>query len=131
MHFSTLTLLSLVLFSILASSALAQPASVKNLSKSKKSTTNPLKARAPQPSRRMGKRASAQTALGPSKKDYSAFLCNDKAVACPVPKAGELRAAVKEAELTTLKDWFKVGFECLDVKEDASSCGGCTSLGKG
>jgi hypothetical protein len=79
----------------------------------------------------MGKRAAAQAALGPTKKDYSAFLCPDKAVACPLTKPGEALAAVKEGELVTLKDWFKAGFECLDTKEELGSCGGCSSLGKG
>lgn len=79
----------------------------------------------------MGKRASTQSVHAVTKKDYSAFLCPDKAIACPVTKPGELRASVKESQLVTLKDWFKAGFECLDTKEELSSCGGCSSLGKG
>lgn len=94
---------------------------------------------APQPSRRMGLKSRSpaggkkgqQILSSGGRKDYSAFLCPDNAIACPVPASGAVLAGVKEDELADLATWFKVGFECIEPLEELSSCGGCISLGRG
>lgn len=54
------------------------------------------------------------------------FLCPKPMVACPVVEPG-----APPPTLSTLADWFKVGFECMDTLREISSCGGCVSTGKG
>ncbi|KAL7413972.1 hypothetical protein BDY24DRAFT_324301, partial [Mrakia frigida] len=87
--------------------------------------SKPLAARTPQMSRRMGRRSKDQTVIKAQRKDYSSFLCPGQSLACPV------KTGVKEEELATLADWFKIGFECLEVKKEQKSCGGCATLGAG
>lgn len=94
-----------------------------------------LQPRAPQPSRRMGQRRSKKPE--PMKqKDYSSFLCPGGSVACPVPPASleeitpESTAALGSS-LNSLADWFKIGFECIELATELNSCGGCLALGAG
>ena len=120
---SLCSLLALVLF---ASTGFAQPTpGGSNALVQAAPPTRALAGRAPAPSRRMGKRAKDQAVLKSVRKDYSSFLCPDQTVACPV------KAGMKEDQLANLADWFKIGFECLDVKSERRSCGGCASLGAG
>lgn len=93
-----------------------------------------LQPRAPQASKRMGQRRRRGVVEPKKKKDYSSFLCPAAAVACPVgdtegvtPEA----AATLESQLNTLADWFKVGFECIELDTELNQCGGCLALGKG
>jgi len=73
----------------------------------------------------MGRRSKDQTVIKAHRKDYSSFLCPDQSAACPV------KTGIKEEQLSTLADWFKIGFECLEVKQEQKSCGGCATLGAG
>lgn len=90
---------------------------------------------ASQPSRRMGQRRSKKSE--PLKqKDYSSFLCPGGSVACPVPPASfeEITpesAATLGGSLNSLADWFKIGFECIELATELNSCGGCLALGQG
>jgi len=90
---------------------------------------------ASQPSRRMGQRRSKKSE--PLKqKDYSSFLCPGGSVACPVPPASfdEITpesAANLGGSLNSLADWFKIGFECIELATELNSCGGCLALGQG
>ena len=92
-----------------------------------------LQPRAPQPSKRMGKRKAKKTEPM-AKKDYSSFLCPGGSVACPV-YAGEVVTSESvtklEGSLESLADWFKVGFECMELDTELNSCGGCLALGGG
>jgi hypothetical protein len=69
------------------------------------------------------------------KKDYSAFLCPESAIACPVvPIDGEVTAksiSTLSEGLNTLADWFTVGFECVELASELNQCGGCLALGAG
>ena len=92
-----------------------------------------LQPRAPQPSRRMGKRKVAKAEVM-AKKDYSSFLCPGGSVACPVYTGEEVTPAsisALESSLDSLADWFKVGFECMELETELNSCGGCLALGAG
>jgi hypothetical protein len=96
-----------------------------------------------------------------NKKDYSPFLCpspeapvastaNTPAVAlnknnvvtqlraCPAPGTGIVGDIVRDmtpnelgAQMNTLADWFRIGFECIDFDNDVKNCGGCASFGLG
>ncbi|WVR05767.1 hypothetical protein IAU60_002792 [Kwoniella sp. DSM 27419] len=94
-----------------------------------------LQPRAPQPSRRMGAQKRAKKVEPLKKKDYSSFLCPGGSVACPIPPAsGEITmesAAALDSSLKSLADWFKVGFECVELDTELNSCGGCLALGAG
>lgn len=83
---------------------------------------------------RMGRRK-VKTAEPLQKKDYSAFLCPESAIACPVvPLDGEITAesiSTLDAGLNTLADWFTVGFECVELASELNQCGGCLALGAG
>jgi hypothetical protein len=83
---------------------------------------------------RMGRRK-VKKAEPLQKKDYSAFLCPESAIACPVvPMDGEITAesiAALDAGLNTLADWFTVGFECVELASELNQCGGCLALGAG
>lgn len=98
-------------------------------------TPSKLQPRAPQPSRRMGQRRSKKPE--PLKqKDYSSFLCPGGSVACPVPPASleditPDSAAALSTSLNSLADWFKIGFECIELATELNSCGGCLALGAG
>ncbi|KAL7425067.1 Protein cpl1 [Cryptotrichosporon argae] len=94
-----------------------------------------LNPRAPQPSKRMGQRR-AKKPEPVKKKDYSSFLCPGGSVACPVPPADladvtPASVAALETSLSSLADWFRVGFECIELETELNSCGGCLALGKG
>ncbi|KAG8991754.1 hypothetical protein FRB95_009903 [Tulasnella sp. JGI-2019a] len=54
------------------------------------------------------------------------FLCPKPTMACPTVEKGSLAP-----RLSSLMDWFNVGFECVEAMEDISNCGGCTNLGSG
>ncbi|WVQ97100.1 hypothetical protein IAU59_004210 [Kwoniella sp. CBS 9459] len=96
-----------------------------------------LQPRAPQPSRRMGAQKRAKRTAEPvAKKDYSSFLCPGGSVACPItpPSLEQITpesAAKLESSLKSLADWFKVGFECVELDTELNSCGGCLALGAG
>ena len=80
----------------------------------------------------MGKRK-AKKAEPMAKKDYSSFLCPGGSVACPA-YSGEVTPesiTTLETSLTSLGDWFKHGFECIELDTELNSCGGCLALGKG
>jgi hypothetical protein len=94
-----------------------------------------LQPRQPQVSRRMGQRRSKVKEM-PKKKDYSQFLCPGGSVACPIPPSSlsDITPASIETlteSLTSLGDWFKVGFECIEMETELNSCGGCLALGSG
>jgi len=70
------------------------------------------------------------------KKDYSSFLCPGGSVACPIPPPSleditPASAAALDGSLNSLADWFKVGFECIELESELNSCGGCLALGSG
>ena len=83
---------------------------------------------------RMGRRK-VKKAEPLQKKDYSAFLCPESAVACPVvPADGEITPesiSALDVGLNTLADWFTVGFECVELASELNQCGGCLALGAG
>ncbi|ORX37778.1 hypothetical protein BD324DRAFT_650324 [Kockovaella imperatae] len=87
---------------------------------------------APAASKRMGKRKVKKSAPM-AKKDYSSFLCPGGSVACPVHVGDITPATVTslQSSLDTLADWFKVGFECMELDTELNSCGGCLALGQG
>ncbi|KAK8865822.1 hypothetical protein IAR55_000970 [Kwoniella newhampshirensis] len=95
-----------------------------------------LQPRAPAPSRRMGATKRSKKIEPLKKKDYSSFLCPGGSVACPIPPPTlELitpeSAASLQGSLNSLADWFKVGFECVELDTELNSCGGCLALGVG
>lgn len=111
--------------------------------------------------RGLTKRKQADSSYIPGdKKDYSAFLCpltvqstkvlsvpnNPSHVtsserplkACPAPgtgAAGNLVDGLTPQQLanqiTTLADWFRVGFQCVDFETDVTDCGGCSGFATG
>jgi hypothetical protein len=83
----------------------------------------------------MGQRK-AKKAEPLQKKDYSSFLCPSSAIACPVSPVpiedvNAESAGALEASLNTLADWFKAGFECVELATELNQCGGCLSLAQG
>jgi hypothetical protein len=85
------------------------------------------------PTRRMGQRK-VKKSEPLKKKDYSSFLCPGGAVACPVYTGEEVTSesvAQLEGSLSSLADWFKLGFECMELDSELNSCGGCLALGAG
>lgn len=70
-----------------------------------------LAARSPKPSAGLSKRAVQETLVNPA-----TLLCPYKQTACPIDS---------ESSPTTLQEWMDKGFECVDFKEDLTSCGGC------
>lgn len=91
-----------------------------------------LQPRAPQASKRMGQRRRRAVTEPKKKKDYSAFLCPGGSVACPVGEpVSAAQGEALEATLNSLGDWFKVGFECIELDTELNQCGGCLALGKG
>ena len=91
-----------------------------------------LQPRAPQASKRMGQRR-ATKAEPLRKKDYSSFLCPGGAVACPIHLDDVTPASIStlQSGLNSLADWFKVGFECIELATELNSCGGCLAFGAG
>jgi len=68
------------------------------------------------------------------KKDYSSFLCPGGSVACPVYTGEDVTpdsVSALEGSLSSLADWFKIGFECMELDSELNSCGGCLALGAG
>ncbi|WRT63985.1 uncharacterized protein IL334_000912 [Kwoniella shivajii] len=93
-----------------------------------------LQPRAPQPSRRMGAQKRAKKVEPLKKKDYSSFLCPGGSVACPIPSSDDITpesAELLQSSLNSLADWFKIGFECIELATELNSCGGCLALGAG
>ncbi|KAJ9097219.1 hypothetical protein QFC21_004888 [Naganishia friedmannii] len=95
-----------------------------------------------EPSSRYGRKKRAKVEKKQEKKDYSSFLCPGGSVACPAPvavKAGSDKGVVERMmtpeelsrQLTSLADWFKIGFECMEFENELNSCGGCVTLGLG
>jgi hypothetical protein len=127
---------SLVFLFLLATPTIASPLSDNSPAPAQNEAPTKLQPRqASQPSRRMGQRRSKKPE--PIKqKDYSSFLCPGGSVACPVPPENaaditpESAAALGES-LSTLADWFKIGFECIELATELNSCGGCLALGQG
>ncbi len=98
-------------------------------------TPTQLQPRRPQASKRMGQRR-AKKVEPLRKKDYSSFLCPGGSVACPIPshsldQVTPASAAALDSSLNSLADWFKVGFECIEMETELNSCGGCLALGAG
>ncbi|WVQ85323.1 hypothetical protein IAT38_007488 [Cryptococcus sp. DSM 104549] len=116
-----LLLLATPLISLLASAA-AEP-----------DAPSKLQPRSPQPSRRMGATKRSKKAEPLKKKDYSSFLCPGGSVACPIPgdDVTAQSAQTLDESLNSLADWFKVGFECVELDTELNSCGGCLALGSG
>ena len=86
-----------------------------------------------QPTRRMGQRK-VKKAEPLKKKDYSSFLCPGGSVACPVYNGDDVTPESVDAlekSLSSLADWFKMGFECVELETELNSCGGCLAMGKG
>lgn len=80
----------------------------------------------------MGQRKRRSTPVEKKKKDYSSFLCPGGSVACPVGDAvSASEGAALESTLNSLGDWFKIGFECIELDTELNQCGGCLALGKG
>lgn len=105
----------------------AAAAQKRSAAKGKKATK--VQARAPQASKRMGQRKRSKVqAPAAGKKDYSSFLCPGGSVACPVNDADP---TVLKTQLNSVADWFRVGFECVDLQTELEQCGGCRALGKG
>ncbi|WWC66552.1 uncharacterized protein I206_100455 [Kwoniella pini CBS 10737] len=95
-------------------------------------TTDKLQARRPQPSRRMGAQKRNKKVEPLKKKDYSSFLCPGGSIACPISEEVTSESINKlENSLNSLADWFKVGFECVELDTELNSCGGCLALGSG
>ncbi|WWC86095.1 uncharacterized protein L201_000966 [Kwoniella dendrophila CBS 6074] len=95
-----------------------------------------LQPRRPQPSRRMGAQKRAKKVEPLKKKDYSSFLCPGGSIACPITTSDlneitEESVTKLESSLNTLADWFKIGFECIELETELNSCGGCLALGSG
>ncbi|ORY34836.1 hypothetical protein BCR39DRAFT_133020 [Naematelia encephala] len=91
-----------------------------------------LQPRAPTPSRRMGQVKRAKKAEPIKKKDYSSFLCPGGSVACPIPAHESSQSPeALSTSLNSLADWFKIGFECIELDSELNSCGGCLALGSG
>ena len=68
------------------------------------------------------------------KEEYSSFLCPGKSVACPVYAGENVTAesvSALEDNLSSLDNWFEVGFECMELDSELNSCGGCLALGAG
>lgn len=98
---------------------------------------------APVSSRGMGRRKlarSLQEKAERAKKDYSAFLCPGGSNACPNPATRRdpatgverpMTPAEMQGSLSSLADWFKVGFECVEFETEENACGGCVTLGRG
>lgn len=59
--------------------------------------------------------------------------CPGGSVACPIPGDEVSPSSVEalEKSLNSLADWFKVGFECVELETELNSCGGCLALGSG
>lgn len=97
--------------------------------KATKAKATKVQARAPQASKRMGQRKRGKVQVPTAgKKDYSSFLCPGGSVACPVNDADP---KVLQTQLNSVADWFRVGFECVDLQTELEQCGGCRALGKG
>lgn len=61
-----------------------------------------------------------------------------KMKSCPAPGAGLVGEALEGlspeelgAQMETLADWFRIGFECVDFENDAENCGGCAIFNLG
>jgi hypothetical protein len=61
-----------------------------------------------------------------------------KMKSCPAPGAGLVGDALEGlspeelgAQMETLADWFRIGFECVDFENDAENCGGCAIFNLG
>lgn len=124
-------LLRILLIASLAGALAAPAVHVPGLSKLE--APSKLQPRAPQASKRMGQRRRRANAP-PAKKDYTSFLCPAPAVACPIADLGGVTpesVASLESELEALSDWFRVGFECIELDTELNQCGGCLALGKG
>ena len=79
--------------------------------------------------------ASTSTAL-PLNPNNVPFLTKMKS--CPAPGAGLVGEALEGlspeelgAQMETLADWFRIGFECVDFENDAENCGGCAIFNLG
>ncbi|KAH9929826.1 uncharacterized protein B0H18DRAFT_873667, partial [Fomitopsis serialis] len=59
-----------------------------------------------------------QLPVVPPEADISPILCPLSMAACPI----------SEAVPTSLEEWVQQGFECVDLREDLTSCGGCGAV---
>ena len=129
----TLTnLIYLLLLSSASATPIPDPAPAALAAPGQVAPPTKLQARAPQPSRRMGQRRSKKSEPL-KKKDYSSFLCPGGSVACPIVFDAITEESVTKLDgsLNSLADWFKVGFECMELDTELNSCGGCLALGAG
>lgn len=129
------TIHRLIVLFLLATPLLAIASPVADPAPSPLEAPTKLQPRKPAPSRRMGQRR-AKKAEPLKKKDYSSFLCPGGSVACPIPPHSlegvtPQSAATLGDGLNSLADWFKVGFECIELDTELNSCGGCLALGAG
>jgi hypothetical protein len=63
--------------------------------------------------------------------DFEAFaneLCPDTLAVCPLVAPGRKRANFGLIVPTSLREWTEQGWECVEIENDISSCGGCASL---
>ncbi|KAH9828680.1 uncharacterized protein C8Q71DRAFT_681472, partial [Rhodofomes roseus] len=58
---------------------------------------------------------SLQLPVVPPEADVSPILCPQSMAVCPIT----------ETIPDTLEKWVSEGFECVDLREDLTSCGGC------
>jgi hypothetical protein len=126
---------SLVFLFLLAAPTLASPLPDAPAAVAHNDAPTKLQPRQATPSRRMGQRRS-KTPEPLKQKDYSSFLCPGGSVACPVPPASVNEITAESAaalggSLNSLADWFKIGFECIELATELNSCGGCLALGQG
>lgn len=87
-----------------------------------------LEARSPQPS--YSKRAPhvkrKQILLSPEE-EMSRHLCPFGMSVCPIPSESGV-IGTSPTTPTTLLKWIEDGFECADMDNDLTSCGGCGSI---
>ncbi|THH29050.1 hypothetical protein EUX98_g5135 [Antrodiella citrinella] len=117
------TALSLLSLAIFAQASALPDASVVALSSS---PSPALEARAPQPSnaKRSPHSKRKQTPLSPEEQ-MSRHLCPLGMNVCPIPLENLNTVPLIP---TTLLKWIEEGFECVDLQEDLTSCGGCGSV---
>lgn len=80
-----------------------------------------VEARAPTRSKRAGSLSSAKRSMSDQivvDADISSALCPDSETACPLVPFTPI----------SLLEWHEHGFECVNLDEDITSCGGCSAL---
>ncbi|EKM61526.1 uncharacterized protein PHACADRAFT_248197 [Phanerochaete carnosa HHB-10118-sp] len=124
MHLSTLIHIFALLALAIVSPIVALPSNDATLvarsapSLQARASTPSLIARSPVPSGALKKRALRQKPLTPEEA-ISQQLCPTPMRVCSIDA---------QSSPTTLTEWIRDGFECVDTFEDLTSCGGCGSV---